>query len=215
MNRVQLKIFAVLMMLLDHIAIFFINPENYLYSIFRCFGRITAPLMIYLLVEGFIYTSSHLKYGLRLFLIGIASQIPYALCFHNYHLNFLLELFLIFSILVFLQKKKYLLILILLPLSVLFDWGIVAPIIAITFYCLKSQLKFQLAAYTLISLIWSSYQIFFLNSELSVLWWFGMFLVLPLLVIYNHKQGVKNFFTKWFFYIFYPLHLLCIWIFIR
>ena len=215
MNRIQLKIFAILMMLLDHIAIFFINPENSLYSIFRCSGRITAPLMIYLLVEGFTYTSSHLKYGLRLFLIGIASQIPYALCFQNYHLNFLLELFLIFSILIFLQKNKYLLILILLPLSILFDWGIIAPIIAITFYCLKSQLKFQLAVYTLISLLWSSYQIFFLNNGLPALWWFGMFLVLPLLVIYNHKQRVKNFFTKWFFYIFYPLHLLCIWVFIR
>ncbi|MDY3655163.1 MAG: TraX family protein, partial [Ruminococcus callidus] len=45
-------------------------------------------------------------------------------------------------------------------------------------------------------------------------WWLaffqvGIFLVFPLIQFgYNGKSGSKKPFHKWFFYVFYPLHLL-------
>jgi len=36
--------------------------------------------------------------------------------------------------------------------------------------------------------------------------WMMVFAILPI-IIYNGKLGLKNKFTKWMFYIFYPAHL--------
>ncbi len=42
---------------------------------------------------------------------------------------------------------------------------------------------------------------------------FGMFLVPVLLHFYNNKRGSSHPFHKWFFYVFYPLHLVVIGVF--
>ena len=36
----------------------------------------------------------------------------------------------------------------------------------------------------------------------------GVFLALPLLALYNGKRGNRSAFLRWFFYAFYPAHLL-------
>ena len=38
----------------------------------------------------------------------------------------------------------------------------------------------------------------------------GLFAVIPLLLLYNGKRGAKHAFHKWFFYAFYPLHMLAL-----
>ena len=63
LNRTQIKYIAIAAMLLDHLAAFLLTPEKYpalivLYIIMRTIGRITAPVMFYFLVEGYVHTSS-------------------------------------------------------------------------------------------------------------------------------------------------------------
>ena len=36
-------------------------------------------------------------------------------------------------------------------------------------------------------------------------------LAIPLLLCYNGQKGRGGAFNKWFFYVFYPLHLLALW----
>ena len=43
------------------------------------------------------------------------------------------------------------------------------------------------------------------------LWQLGMFLFIPLLLLYNGEPGSRHPFHKWFFYVFYPAHLLVLW----
>lgn len=89
-----LKIIALLTMLIDHMgAIFF--PDEMLW---RTIGRIAFPIFSWQLVEGYVHTSSRLKYGLRLFLFGCVSQIPYMymnpdLLLNPLHINIMFQLF--------------------------------------------------------------------------------------------------------------------------
>ena len=76
LNRTQIKYISIAAMLLDHMAVFLLPPEKshvqiVLYIIMRTIGRITAPLMFYFLGEGYIFTSSRLKYGIRLLCFGL------------------------------------------------------------------------------------------------------------------------------------------------
>ena len=83
LNRNQLKYIAIITMIIDHIAFVFIPSSNPMYSICRFFGKLTAPIMCYFLAEGYNYTSSKLKYGLRLFIFSIISQFAFSLAFYN------------------------------------------------------------------------------------------------------------------------------------
>ena len=69
LDRNRIKYIALIAMLIDHFAMFFLShsiaqasvSRIALYSFMRVIGRLTAPIMIYFLVEGFIHTSSRKK----------------------------------------------------------------------------------------------------------------------------------------------------------
>ena len=101
----QLKIIAMLTMLIDHIGVMLIlNGKLYgydiqlysyvsvlnsaskwmiLYRVCRVIGRISFPLFAFCIVEGFIRTSNLLKYVLRLLVLAIVSEIPFNLMVNN------------------------------------------------------------------------------------------------------------------------------------
>ena len=43
----------------------------------------------------------------------------------------------------------------------------------------------------------------------------GIFLVIPLLKFYYGEPGKRTAVNKWLFYVFYPLHLVLIWLILR
>jgi len=76
LNSFQLKITALVIMTIDHIAAFSVVPMPYeVYIVMRAIGRIAAPLFLFLLVEGLRHTKDRKKYILRLYVAGVIMQV--------------------------------------------------------------------------------------------------------------------------------------------
>lgn len=78
LNREQLKFIAIIAMTMDHIAACFFTRGTALWFIFRTIGRITFPLMAYMLAEGFIHTRNLKKYVIRMFLFSVISWFSFS-----------------------------------------------------------------------------------------------------------------------------------------
>ena len=86
-----LKYIAIITMLIDHTGAALIRPLQYafaqesaarvflarLYPVMRGVGRLAFPIFCFLLVEGFCHTRSPRKYALRLFLFALISEVPF------------------------------------------------------------------------------------------------------------------------------------------
>lgn len=76
----QLKIIAIIAMVIDHCTTVFISSESEWALLLRAIGRLTAPIMCFFIAEGYYHTSNLKKYMGRLLLIAIISHIPHNLC---------------------------------------------------------------------------------------------------------------------------------------
>lgn len=87
-----LKMTAIICMLIDHTAAATVRqlaavlPSsmetlrpvlNDAYTVMRAIGRIAFPIFCFLLVEGFFHTRSAVRYALRLFVFALISEIPF------------------------------------------------------------------------------------------------------------------------------------------
>ena len=234
MNRVQLKYLAIVAMICDHIAFFFLPAATPAYFVMRLFGRITAPLMGFFLVEGFCHTSSRRKYFMRLLLFAILSQVPYSLAvfghvtvtLRSHNLlsccNVIVTLLLSFLVLLEAERKDPLWILweiLLILLSLFCDWGVFLPVLVLLFYFTRENRKKQLLAAGAWFGIWIATQLtLYWESGRSPSgfswWWLGLFLIIPLICLYNARRGSNRAFHKWVFYILYPLQFIVIYAFL-
>lgn len=232
LNRNQIKYIAIIAMIIDHIAIAFVSPGGTeapltriaLYSAMRVIGRLTAPIMLFFLVEGFIHTSSRKKYGTRLFIFGLISQAPYALMRYNTLLkpefNVMITLFLAFLMLLAADSisspwLKWPAVAGIILVTFCCDWGLVGPLMALLFYLNRSSRKAQMISLAAVCALQLMYSAFFLVRNgyhwYGELWHTGILLVIPVLLCYNGKAGSRSPVNKWVFYIIYPLHLLILW----
>ena len=231
MNRNQIKYIAIVAMLLDHIAYVCSKTfQNYSWGfalsfVLRFFGRITAPTMCWFLVQGFVHTSSRKKYAIRLFIFAVISQIPYALLRSDVTffagLNVIYTLLVSFLMLWVLDSKletfpKIVIVIALIALSMFGDWAIFAPVMVFFFYRFKDDRRRLLLFYSLASAMVVVADILFLILKQyywwNELWQLGMFLFIPLYLSYNGEPGSRHPFHKWFFYCFYPAHLLVLYL---
>lgn len=78
-SQEDLKLLACVTMLIDHIGAIFFPAAQWL----RIIGRLSFPLYAFLLAEGIHYTRNSLKYGMRLLLVAILTELPYDLLFRG------------------------------------------------------------------------------------------------------------------------------------
>ena len=71
MSAFALKVIALIAMLADHTAAVF--PDHFSLG-FRAIGRLTFPIFVYLIAEGFRHTRNPKKYLLRLLIFALISQ---------------------------------------------------------------------------------------------------------------------------------------------
>ena len=228
MNRDAIKYIAMFTMFLNHFATVFLTPGTPLFVTLLDIGYFTAITMCYFLVEGYQYTRSKTKYGRRLLLFAVLSQLPYNLAFSSGTLEFtgfnmIFTLFLCFLILVVLERVsnpvlRVMAVLLLVFLSLFSDWALLAPAFTILFaYCRGDKKKFALS-YGAAVLMFGGFNYLGLIEMYSK----GQALVmavgaaagillsgLVILLLYNGQRAKRGqVFSKWFFYIFYPAHLL-------
>ncbi len=217
-------------MLIDHTAVLLLPPEKYptltiLYVIMRTIGRIAAPVMFYFLVEGYIHTSSRMKYIIRLLSFGIFSQVPYSLVRYREmswdNLNVMFTLFMSFVMMVIVDKVenkvlRRIVVATIMFLTVFSDWGVMGPFMVWLFYIYHEDRKKQLISYISLSLAQILMSIFMMISGALVwyesIWQIGMILPVILIYPYNGEAGRKNIINKWSFYLFYPLHFVFLWL---
>lgn len=228
LNQDIIKYVAMLTMFLNHIAHIFLVRGSLLYEVFEDIGFFTAPVMCYFLVEGYDYTRSKKKYGARLLLFAIVSQIPYELAFHYGSLNMIYTLFCCFMILAVMEKVanpflRMLLCMLLMFATAVGDWPFFAAIFTILFHNSKENKKKAWVSFfvsyfffVLVSIQnymygpgdWTAYAVVHaLFAGLGIL-----AAAVVVLVFYNGRRAKRGReFSKWFFYVFYPAHLLFLW----
>lgn len=230
LNRDVIKYIAMFTMLLNHIAHIFLERGTPLYEIFEDIGFFTAPVMCYFLVEGYTYTRSKKGYGLRLLLFAIVSQLPFYLAFGYRQFNMMYTLFCCFLLLVVVERVDSPLLkmgscMLLVFATVLGDWPVIAPILTILLANDWGDRRRMARDFGLTYLLFAVLNVqSYLNGESgnwtlyavahALLSGLGILAAaVATLVLYNGERAKrgKNF-SKWFFYVFYPGHLLILYL---
>ena len=235
LNRIKLsctvlKIIACVMMLIDHVGYGILHnymavhgmdiaPDVYtninkVYTVLRGIGRLAFPIFTFFLVEGFFRTKNIRKYALRLAVFAIISEVPFDLGlygkpFYRDHQNIMISFFLALLMLAFIRflEKNTL--------------GLSRPVVYLAQIC--AVISFADAAY----LIHADYSwkcmllaavLYFtkdsgafhlLAGAASTCW--EKFAPLSFVLLYFYDPDKKPRF-KYSFYIFYPAHLLIIYL---
>ena len=205
LNRDTIKYIAMFTMLLNHIANAFVPYGSIWYEILVDIGYFTAITMCYFLVEGYEYARSKRNYGLRLFGFAVLSQFPFSLAFSEpgelrFHgFNMLFTLFICFLILVVGEKVKNpvlrgVLWVVLVFCTVNSDWPLLAAIYTLLF---RNGIYLYPLGEAVLRTVCGTLGIFVSGA--------------CILYLYNGRRAEhgQNF-SKWFFYLFYPAHLLVI-----
>ena len=213
-----IKIIAVVSMTIDHIGGAFF-PQ---YPAFRWIGRIAFPLFCYCLTVGMMYTGDIKKYLFRLGAFAVISQPFWILAFNSddiigniFNLNIFFTLIVsLFGAWGFKERKWCFFILALILLNVInFDYAMTGLILILIFYLCRNKPWLGAVVYTLTYLP-------ALNGNMADplalkigghAIGFEIFALMALPFIYiQTNSGLKI--PKWFFYIYYPVHLFAIYL---
>ncbi len=229
MNRNHLKLIACLSMLIDHIG-FVLFPQV---EEFRIIGRVAMPIFAFFIGEGCLHTRNRKKYFLRLFVLALICQAVYIgeslitgsgnglylnilftfscsiiLCSVYLHSaddkSFKSGFFLAFTIGAFwavdllfdrLSAET--------GINIHLDYGIEGIILPL-FAVMNREKKKKLICFT-VGLVFVAERLYGLFTP------FFFFAMIPVLLLcfYNGQGGKRN--MKYFFYLFYPLHLAAIY----
>lgn len=217
----QLKAIAIAAMLADHIGWWLLSAYSPGGQLVHFIGRLTAPLMCWFIVQGYIHTSNIKKYLLRLFVFALVSHFPYVIYFGYdwYKATSVIWTLFVGLLAVYMCERrlhnpalKILFILFCCILVYPSDWSYIALLWIIVLYRFRNNFTIQMIWFALVGLILYAVPQF-IQSDYRAFFVFGFLMAIPVLYMYSGQHGIKNAFTKWFFYVFYPLHLIILAIF--
>ena len=221
-----LKMMALVIMLIDHIGAVIVRRTmsmpgfdhdfwSSLYSPMRYIGRLAFPIFCFLLVEGFVHTSNVKKYLRGMLIFALISEIPFNLgitgsLFSLQYQNVFFELaFGIIALICFEKiENKY---------SNYIGQAILRLTVIILFAGLAEFLKFDYGMYGIISIVAlyafrGNRLMQLLVGALTFYWEPVAPLAFLLIALYNGKRGRS---VKYAFYVFYPTHLLVLYLIAR
>ena len=209
----QLKIFALLVMTIDHIG-YILLPQM---RILRYIGRLAMPIFAWMIAEGCEYTKNRTRYLLTMLGFGLVGQVVNYVFEQSLNqcilITFSMSLILIYTM-DYAQKKKNFLSLCLMGGAVLgvcyicvflpndlpgtdfsVDYNIFGVMLPVVIYIAKTKEQKLMAAAGVLAMLalWNGF-----------IQWFAL-LSLPLLAMYNGQRGKMK--LKYLFYLYYPLHL--------
>ena len=222
LNRNQLKYLVALAMLIDHAAWAFVPTASPAGQLMHLFGRLTGPTMAFFLAEGYLHTRDVKQYALRLGLFALLSWPAFSLFelgrWPAASFGVIYSLFLgLLAILLWERSglPRFARILGAAALCFLSQWGdwpyfdVLCPLFLVIYREDPAQK-------------WRSFFLLSAAMALTMLpghhpWWrsaFQLGILLPPLLLrtcYNGQGGSRHPFHKWFFYLFYPIHLLILY----
>lgn len=223
LNGSQLKIIAMLAMTIDHLisVIYPGYPTDWWIIGLHMIGRLAAPIFWFFIAEGYYYTHNIKKYAVRLFVFAIISHFAYNFAFGIPFVPFQTSIFnqtsVIWSLawgLVALaiyqnvQLKQWQKIFLILGITVVTfcsDWSSIAVLAIVQIGADRGNFKKQMTMMMLWVAVYALVYIIYINPVYGAIQLF-VALTIPLLKMYNGKQGACKG-MKYFFYIYYPLHL--------
>ena len=223
-----LKIIAAIAMLIDHAGIL-LFPR---YPIFRIIGRLAFPIYAFMIAEGCRYTRNKIRYFLGIFSLAALCQLVYFFYDSSLYMcilvTFSLSILMIYALQYFkkcfFDPDKSVIIKILSGLlflgSVIFTyllnkvfsidygfWGCMLPVFASVFHSAGEHYPNFLKKLDIIPLhvmaLGAGMLIRLMRTSSPIQVY--AFFALPLLLLYSGKRGRLK--MKYFFYIFYPVHL--------
>ncbi len=205
MNSFQLKWIAIITMLIDHTGAILFPRE----MIFRIIGRIAFPIFCFLIVEGYFHTRDICRYIMRLGVFALLSEIPYDLAFHGNVLEFggqnvfftlMLGVLMMYAV----ERSSLIPVKIADVLLAMWaagflhtDYGYKGIVLILIYYVLHEKKMKAVCA----GALWN------FTYGIKAIQNYGVFAAVPL-AFYNGMRGPK---LKYFFYIFYPGHLLVLY----
>lgn len=234
LNSNALKMIAIIAMTIDHIAwlVFPDYPHEVLPVILHTIGRLTCPIMCYFIAEGYHYTKNIRKYTCRLFVFAVISHFAYIFASADfvdwksfipfYYGNILNQTSVIWPLawgLVMLrivnsekipkQWVKTVLILLICLVTFPSDWSCIASLCILAFGTNRGKLRTQSMWLIIYVAIYATVYCFAIDRVYGLVQ-MGVVLAIPFIKLYNGERGKNprvNKIMKWFFYIYYPLHL--------
>ncbi len=221
LNRNILKIIAAVSMVIDHIG-YSIYPDN---DLFRIIGRIAFPVFVFFIYEGCKFTRNRFRYLGQVAGLGAVCLLVYYLYTGEIYGNILITFSLSIINLAALGRLRQsirksegqgellknsclfaacilgtFLICRAVPVDYGF-WGVMVPVLT----ALTEFLPVQQNRY--LPILGFTAGLLLLAADLGGIQYYSL-LAVPLLLLYNGKRGKYR--MKYFFYLFYPLHLAAI-----
>ena len=224
-----LKIIGALFMVCDHVGML-LFPDI---RILRMLGRVAFPIFAFLIAEGCRYTKNKLRYFLTVFLCGVVCQLVYYFYGNSLEMcvfiTFSLSILNIFSLQLFkntLFSSKSLIrkfasavpfaatLVVTWQLNIIFDidygfFGCILPVFAALLHSPKNaSVKFFKVMDKLpFCALMTAIGVLLLAFDRGGIQIYAL-MAIPLLLLYSGKRGRWR--MKYFFYIFYPTHLVLI-----
>ena len=223
-NANQLKMIAIAAMTLDHvISVVFPNyPKDRWILVCHMIGRLTAPIMWFFIAEGYHYTHNVKKYASRLFLFAVFSHFAYNFAFGIPFLPFQTSIFNQTSVIwplawgltalaimdssVLKHWMKVLLVVGICLITFCADWSCIAVMAVISISQNRGDFKKQMTGMVAWVAFYALVYVLFIDKVYGILQMF-VILSIPFLKKYNGERGSWKG-MKWFFYLYYPLHLI-------
>ena len=226
-SSMALHMMAMAFMLCDHLWGTIVPGNDWL----TCIGRLAFPIFAFMIVEGYFHTKNLKKYILRLLIFAVLSEIPFNLAmgsrfFYPIHQNVLWSFLISLGLIHWNEKTKRIWAKILVGIASVILAYVVGLVTMVDYY--HSGILTVLVFYFFRQRKWWSYL-----GQLICLWYINVeilgglgyeiqlgsrmfflsqqsFALLALIPIwlYRGKQGHHNKFLQYFYYAFYPAHLL-------